>query len=211
MATIFDNWNAWFQAEKGKISKAIADFVIHPAGLDGADEWERTGKENADYTIGELDLKLSESVMEYGCGNGRILKHLGNYESYGVDIVPDFVEEAVSLGCKAFLLEDFTECVDKAYSLTVFIHLRHSQAETALHYIHDHLKEGGKAYIQALVYEKDKDATNFSDMTCYTPETWTQMVEKCGFNLIKIWENKGDIDEGKYGANHNKYHILEKR
>lgn len=207
---IFDNWNDWFQAEKKNISKEFADFVIHPAGLDGQDEWLRTGKENAIYTIDELELKKAESVMEYGCGNGRILRWLENYNAYGVDIVPDFVEEANSLGCRAFLLEDFTECVDKVYSLTVFIHLRHSQAETALRYIHDHLKDGGKAYIQALVYEKDKDAKNFSDMTSYTPDTWKSLCEKCGFNVITMWENKGDIDEGKYGANHNKYHILEK-
>jgi len=210
MAVIYDNWNEWYQNEKGKISKEFSDYVIHPAGLEGEEQWLTTGKKNAEYTIYEIDLQTDESIMEYGCGNGRILRWLNNYDAYGVDIVPDFVREANELGCRAYVLENFDICVDKVYSLTVFIHLRHSQAETALNYIHAHLNNGGRAYIQALVYEKDKDAWNFSDMTCYKPETWKALVEKCGFKLIKMWENKGDIDAGRYGTNHNKYHILEK-
>jgi len=210
MSKKYDNWNEWLQAEKHILDKKVIDYVIHPAGLQGSLEWYNTGKRDAQYTINEIDLKENESVLEYGCGNGRILRHLEYYESYGVDIVPDFVEEARLKYCDAYLLEDFDKCVDKVYSLTVFIHLRHSQAETALKYIHSHLNEGGKAYIQALIYEKDKDARNFSDMSCYKKETFIELAEKCGFKVIQTFENKGDIDKNLFGVNHNKYQILEK-
>ncbi len=213
MSVKYDNWNEWYQNEKTNISKEYADFVIHPAGLQGNDEWEKTGLENCIYTINEINLKNNETVLEYGCGNGRILKHfnkLHNANAYGVDIVPEFVKEANDLNCDAYLLEDFYIKVDKVFSLTVFIHLRQLQARTALLYIYDHLIDSGEAHIQALIYNKDKDAKNFSDMTCYTEETFRSLAEECGFEVVKLFTNDGDIDKGKYGANHNKYQILKK-
>lgn len=208
--TKYDNWNEWYLAERQYLDKRVVDYVIHPAGLEGRLEWFNTGKRDANYTIDEIDLKLNQSVLEYGCGNGRILQHLTGYESYGVDIVEDFVKEAVTLDCKAFLLEDFEKTVDKVYSLTVFIHLRHEQARTALKYIRDHLKDGGHAYIQALIYNKDKDARNFSDMTCYKKSTFRTLCEECGFEVVELFENEGDIDNNQFGANHNKYQVLKK-
>ncbi len=213
MSVIYDNWNEWYQNEKTNISKEFADFVIHPAGLEGNDEWEKTGLENCIYTINEINLKNNETVLEYGCGNGRILKHFKkfhNANAYGVDIVPEFIKEANNLNCDAYLLEDFNIKVDKVFSLTVFIHLRQLQARTALLYIYDHLNDSGEAHIQALIYNKDKDAKNFSDMTCYTEQTFRDLAEECGFEVIELFTNDGDIDKEQYGANHNKYQILKK-
>tara|TARA_S200002703_G_scaffold148575_2_gene145418 strand:+ start:2577 stop:3236 length:660 start_codon:yes stop_codon:yes gene_type:complete len=213
MSIVYDNWNQWYQNEKNNISKEFADFVIHPAGLEGKEEWEKTGLQNCNYTINELNLKSHETLLEYGCGNGRILKHfnkLHNSNAYGVDIVPQFVEEANSLGCDSYLLEDFNLKVDKVFSLTVFIHLRHLQARTALLYIYDHLHEGGYAYIQALIYGKDKQATNFSDMSCYKEETFRSLAEECGFEVIQLFTNEGDIDKEEYGKFHNKFQVLKK-
>lgn len=206
----YDNWNEWYQAEKSNVSKEYADFVIHPAGMEGEEEWLKTGRQNFEYTVDEINLGDNETVLEYGCGNSRILRHFVNYKAYGVDIVPDFVEESRDLGCDAYLLEDFNLKVDKVFSLTVFIHLRKSQAITALKYIYDHLEDDGEAHIQALIYEKDKDATGFSDMTCYREETFRAMAEECGFKVIELFTNKGDIDAGMYGQFHNKYQVLKK-
>ena len=207
----YDNWNEWYQAEKSKLSKEYADFVIHPAGMEGEEEWLKTGRENFEYTVDEINLGDNETVLEYGCGNGRILRHFANYTAYGVDIVPDFVDEANSVGCDAYLLEDFKLKVNKVFSLTVFIHLRKSQARTALKYIYEHLEDEGEAHIQALIYEKDKDAKDFSDMTCYKEETFREMAEECGFEVVELFTNKGDIDKEQYGINHNKYQVLIKK
>ena len=209
--TKYDSWLEWHDAEKTKLNKNVIDWVIHPSGIDKSnDEWESSGKNNAEYTIAEIDLNEDESVLEYGCGNGRILKHLKNYHSYGVDIVPDFVEEANDNDCDAYLLEDFKEKVDKVYSLTVFIHLRHEQAEVALKYIHEHLNEDGLAYLQVLTYGIDKDATNFSDMTMYDLKTFEEMALKCGFEIIKSYEMEGNVDKNKFSPDHNKYTVLKK-
>jgi SAM-dependent methyltransferase len=210
MATIYDSWKSWHDAEGDVLQKQVVDYVIHPAGLDGKLEWFNTGLRDAEYTISELKLQKQESVLEYGCGNGRILRHLDQYNSHGVDIVPAFVEEAREKGCDAYLLEDFHEKVDKVYSLTVFIHLRHDQARTALKYIHEHLVDGGTAHIQALIYQKDKDSTNFSDMTSYKKQTFIDMAEECGFEVLETFENPGDIDKGEFGIHHNAYQVLRK-
>lgn len=209
MSRVYENWNDWFQAEKKYFSEADKNWVIHGSGRDPV-EWEKSGQENAEYTLNLMEAEPHETILEYGCGNGRILRWIQPNQCYGVDIVPDFVQECKNMNLDAYLLEDFKEKVDKVYSLTVFIHLKHHQAEEALKYIHSHLKEGGRAYLQVLVYEKDKDSRNFSDMTCYKKETFEKMVESCGFKIIKLWENQGDIDEGDIGEHHNKYSIFEK-
>ena len=211
MARKYDNWRDWYDAEGEILDKKVIDYVIHPAGLEGNLEWYNTGLRDANYTIEEIRLKQDESVLEYGCGNGRILRHLNDYNAYGVDIVPAFVNEAVEKHeCCSYLLDDCHQIVDKVYSLTVFIHLRHEQARTALKYIHEHLVDGGTAHIQALIYQKDKDATNFSDMSCYKRETFIDMAEKCGFEVLETFENDGDIDLGEFGPYHNKYQVLRK-
>ena len=206
---VYKDWNEWFQAEKNMFTEADKNWVIHGSGRN-PDEWIKSGQENAQYTMDIMDLSENESVLEYGCGNGRILKWIESNEKYGVDIVPDFIEECKNQNLKAYLLEDFNEKVSKVYSLTVFIHLKHKQAEDALNYIHKHLKLGGKAYLQVLIYKKDKDSRNFSDMTTYKKETFEKLVEKCGFKIIKLWENEGDLDKGEIGEHHNKYSIFQK-
>ena len=95
-------------------------------------------------------------------------------------------------------------------SLTVFIHLRHEQAEEALKYIHEHLNEHGTAYLQVLTYGKDKDAINFSDMTTYNLKTFEKMALKCGFEILKSYKMVGDVNDNKFDHNHNKYTILKK-
>ena len=213
MSIVYDNWNEWYQNEKNNISKEFKNFVIHPAGLEGNSEWERTGLENCNYVINELNLKSHETLLEYGCGNGRILKHfnkLHNGNTYGVDIVKDFVKEANSLGCDSYLLEDFKIKVDKVFSLTVFIHLRQLQARSALLYIYEHLNDGGEAHIQALIYNKDKDARNFSDMTTYAEQTFRDLCTETGFEVVELFTNEGNVDEGIFGKNHNKYQVLKK-
>lgn len=211
MSVKYDNWNEWYLNEKNKNGKEYIYGTIHPAGYNKDEkEWLTSGKIASDNTINEISLKKKESVLEYGCGAGRILRHLKKYNSYGVDIVEDFVLDARKLGCKSYLLENFSRRVDKVFSLTVFIHLRKEQAITALKYIHKHLKKNGTAYIQALIYQKDKDATNFSDMTCYRKETFIKMCEENGFRILNIYENHGDIDKQEYGENHNRYQVLEK-
>ena len=209
MSRVYQTWNDWFQAEKKYFSEADKNWVIHGSGRN-PEEWIRSGQENAEYTLEVMEAEDHETILEYGCGNGRILKHINPNKCYGVDIVPDFVKECTDSGLNAYLLEDFHEKVDKVYSLTVFIHLKHHQAEEALNYIHKHLKIGGKAYLQVLIYQKDKDSKNFSDMTCYKKETFEKMAEKCGFKVLKLWENEGDIDAGDIGEHHNKYSIFEK-
>jgi len=209
MSRVYNTWNDWFQAEKKYFSEADKNWVIHGSGRD-PEEWEKSGMQNAEYSLDLMAIKPDETVLEYGCGNGRILKHIKPNKCYGVDIVPDFVQECKEQGLNSYLLEDFKETVDKVYSLTVFIHLKKHQAEDALKYIHNHLKEGGRAFLQVLIYQKDKDSKNFSDMTCYKKETFEKMAESCGFKIVKLWENEGDIDRGQYGKHHNKYSIFEK-
>lgn len=206
---VYNDWNEWFQAEKHFITNADKNWVIHGSGRN-PDEWIKSGQQSAEHTMDIMDLCDNETVLEYGCGNGRILKWIEPNKCFGVDIVPDFIEECKNQNLNAYLLEDFNEKVDKVYSLTVFIHLKHHQGEEALKYIHKHLKLGGKAYLQVLIYDKDKNSRNFSDMTTYKKSTFEKIVQKCGFKIIKLWENKGDLDKGEIGEHHNKYSIFQK-
>ena len=103
-------WADWARrSDPSKYSEAI-----HPSGGNKR-EWFISGYLSAVDIYSLMGLPFGKSILEYGCGNGRILTHFKNHESYGVDITPQFVNEAKELGLQSFLLEEFGKKVDIVY------------------------------------------------------------------------------------------------
>lgn len=201
----------WDQAiHEGNFSLQERKALIHPSGFDEA-EYFNTGKRDAAQVIKDCNLKSNEKVLEYGCGDGRIMRHLDSYNLHGVDIVQKFIDESHKFKLNTCLLQDLKHNdFDKVYSLTVFIHLNKDTSRKALQYIYDHLKDGGLAYLQILVYGFDHDASQYINLNYWKKETLINMAEEVGFKVKHIEEMKGNINKCEWAENHNNFCIFEK-
>ena len=204
------NFKDWASAIKNNdLSNQDKSALIHPSGYKDNDYFN-SGLNDAMHIIDRCSLNENDKILEYGCGNGRIMRHLLNYNISGVDIVPDFVKVARDYKCRSFLLTDCNETFNKIFSLTVFIHLTRKQAETALKYIYSHLQDEGTAYIQFLNYGFNKEGNKFIELNYYDTEELNNLVKKCGFKITKLIKMKGDIHKAEWAINHNELCELKK-
>jgi len=105
------------------------------------------------------------TVLEYGCGVGRILRHVKAARRIGVDVSPSFLEEAARHDIETLLTEGIaidlpTNSVDFAFSIMVFQHLDRRYHRERIAEIRRVLKQDGLAMIQfprlASYYGKDR-------------------------------------------------------
>ena len=184
-----------------------ADWYIHPSG--GSIDYETSGIQSAKEV--QSHLKKGAKVLEYGCGNGRILRHI-EARKVGVDIVPEFVEQAKQIGLNAELISEFKfeAEFDLVYSITVFIHMTKEQCKEALRNIHNALKVGGVALLQIPVYEHDKEPNSFIDVGVWKEEQLREAAKEIGFEVVELHTNKGAFSYDYIGSNHEKLQILKK-
>jgi SAM-dependent methyltransferase len=185
--------------------------AIHPSGSDPA-EWERSGKHAADVLMHlvKKEYPNAKSIMEYGCGTCRILKHIKGYELVGVDVAKPFVEESRSNGFNCFLLDDYDGQVDIIFALTVFIHLNKTVGKAALKYCFDHLKEGGTAYLQIPIYDVDHDPETWCHVGTWKKETFEKACHDVGFQILEYRASAGKLNYHNIGINHGFYQRLRK-
>jgi cyclopropane fatty-acyl-phospholipid synthase-like methyltransferase len=184
------------------------DYYIHPSG--GTESYKTSGKASAEQV--SKYLKKGQKVLEYGCGNGRIMRHI-SYECEGVDIVPEFVQQANDEGMKASLIKgyDFKPVFDVVYSITVFIHLSKEDGKKALQNIHKALKPGGLALLEIPIYEKAKDPNAWIDVGTWTEKQLRDVCDAIGFEVVELHTNKGEFTYNNVGPNHAALQVLKKK
>lgn len=157
---------------------------IHPTGHDDR-EYESTGKLQALQLASMLRRYGVKHVLDYGCGDGRLLRHFAgsDIDAAGVDVVPEFVSaarrhtadvhhiDAPDLRGRAF---------DAIFSVSVFIYLADCQAEKALHWIASHLRPGGLAFVEAPIYGQPTAWQSWIGVRTYTIDTLLQMARSAG-------------------------------
>jgi len=187
---------------------------IHPTGYDEA-LYNESGRESAQ----EVQKYIKSSsvwncckVLEYGCGTGRIMRHIKECILEGVDIAPEFVEACNNNGFKAREIKDynFNQDFDIIYSITVFIHLSKKDALIALKNIHKGLKQGGLALLQIPLYETNKEPDSFIDVGSWTVDLLKEKCKEIGFSIESMYTNTGSFNYHNIGVNHNKLQILKK-
>jgi SAM-dependent methyltransferase len=189
---------SWIDA--GKSNRA--NGYIHPSGDVSQDAYEASGRDDAlviSQKIGDAD-----SVLEFGCGNGRILRNLHHPNVYGVDISPELIAGLDN----ACLVSEFTGAVDAIYSVSVFIHLKRNEAAEALRWIHEHLNPGGKAYLQIPVYEIGREPDSWLDVGVWSPIEFAICATQNKFSVIEMWGNAGAFDYESIGPHHNALQVL---
>lgn len=200
--------------EIAKTSKGLV--YIHPTGYD-EQLYNESGRESAEEVQKYIKSPTSIignyfKVLEYGCGTGRIMRHIKECVLEGVDIAPEFVEACNANGLKASEVKDYKfegDC-DIIYSITVFIHLSKKDAFVALKNIYRGLKKGGLALLQIPIYETNKEPDSFIDVGSWTDELLKEMCDKIGFSIESMYANTGSFNYHRIGINHEKLQILKK-
>ena len=201
------NWKDWY--EKGD-KKITGEEAIHPTG-NNKRNYFISGYVDSYNIINSLNFPYDKKILEYGCGNGRILKHLKSFDIYGVDIIEDWVKECKELNLNVELLENFNIKVDIVYSFTVFIHLKKNETRKALKYINEKLVIGGLAYIQVPIYESNRTGCSFIDINTFDEKTFKKFIEEEGFEIVELFTNKGNFEYNNFGKNHDKLQIIKKK
>lgn len=200
---VFDGWQA---AAK---SNDYA-YLIHPTGRD-AEAYERSGKAYADMILSKVKqyadtlnpkVKGKPVIMDYGCGNGRILCHIPD-PKVGIDIVP---EAAAMVG--GYTPEEYTGKVDVIYSVNVLIHNTYDDGCKVIDWMRGRLKKGGLLLLQMPIYDSPKEPTNYLDVGVWTYDMLVKATD--GYKIIEAKTNPASFSFETVGPNHFDFHTLVK-
>lgn len=187
--------------------------LIHPSGVN-EEHYFKSGLECSKYVINKCNLQKNDKILEYGCGNGRILKHLHNYNIWGVDLVQDFLDDGIKNGVKNLynIKFDLNQKFNKIFSYTVFIHLNDEDTIKALKYIYDHLDDNGSAFLQIPLYDTmTPHDGNFICVRTWNTKELFPILHNIGF-IIKSFKVSKDIFKyERIGKHHEEFIELTKK
>jgi len=185
-------------------------YLIHPTGHDD-EAYEQSGKLYADRIMSKVKqyadqlkpkTKGMPVIMDYGCGNGRILRHIPQ-PSVGIDIVP---EAAAMVG--GYVPSEYTGKVDVIYSVNVLIHNTYADGCAIIAWMRERLKKGGLLLLQMPIYDTAKEPTNYLDVGVWTYDMLVKATE--GYKIIEAKTNPGSFSFETIGPNHFDFHTLTK-
>jgi SAM-dependent methyltransferase len=186
--------------------------LIHPSGTDDK-KYFNSGLLDANKIKQHCNFKNNSNILEYGCGNGRILKHLQNYNIHGVDLVQDFLDDGIKNGIKNLynIKDELSKSFDIIYCYTVFIHLSNEDTIKALKYIHDKLKINGKAYLQIPLYEKQTNHDgNFICVRSWETKNIFPILKNIGFKILDFKVSPNKFNYSNIGKHHDDFILLTK-
>jgi SAM-dependent methyltransferase len=175
-----------------------------------AEEFERTGKGDADM-VGRF-LRGGESVLDIGCGIGRVEKYLAPRvrEMWAVDISGEMIERARrrlaglpnvqlrEVGNTEFLSSFEAEKFDLVFSFLVLQHLAREDAFLYMRDAHRVLRPGGTlltqfpnllsaAYTRAFVDQAEVSPRSPGRVRIYTEPEVRHLLGMLGFEVRELW------------------------
>ena len=191
----------------------IGNAEIHPCGDIDRRNYFLSGFVDAYNIINALNFPYEKKILEYGCGNGRIMSHLKFFDIEGVDINEKFINESknLNLNCELLNNNNKNDYYDIIYSFTVFIHLKENEVIDALNYINKKLKKNGECFVQIPLYDEKRIGISYIDINCMTVNRLKEICNETGFILENYYENKGKFEYNSFGINHDKLHKLIKK
>lgn len=184
-----------------------------PESLEQAQAWIDTSR--PDEGFWEEGARLADEIMrsapektktvvEYGCGVGRIIGNIAAANRIGVDASARMLD----YGTDRFAHVDFRQCdgcsypieensMDFAYSILVLQHMDAKDAASVVTDTHRVLRPGGKAWLQFSAFGEpwtwDAEITRGVPMhgtLCYTREIVEQLAIDAGFTKFEILERE---------------------
>jgi ubiquinone/menaquinone biosynthesis C-methylase UbiE len=204
------------RTEYGRVWDSVAqsrgDAMKAVAGHDSEAEWERSGRSTADDIAAETGLSPADTVLDIGCGAGRVGAHVAPRcrTWIGADVSRQMLAHARQALGGASNVElvhlsgdglpaSLDGRVDVVYCTTVFMHLEEWDRYRYVQAAYRVLKPGGRFYVDSFSLLSEDGWALFESMArlppaerpphiskASTPEELRTFVEKAGFEDIRV-------------------------
>jgi ubiquinone/menaquinone biosynthesis C-methylase UbiE len=204
--------------EYGRVWDSVAqtrsDAMKAVAGHDSDPEWERSGRSTADDIAAETGLTSSDTVLDIGCGAGRVGVHVAPRvrQWIGADVSRVMLGHArTALAGAGAGNVDFLHLtgdglpasldgsIDVVYCTTVFMHLEEWDRYRYIQGAFRVLKPGGRLYVDSFSLLSPDGWALFEQMAALppadrpphiskasTPQELQTFVEKAGFEALRV-------------------------
>ncbi len=155
---------------------------------------------DGEFFVRQLCLDKSKSVLEIGCGTGRLLKKIiGTFQEYtGIDISPKTVERAKAHFLQEnvrFIIGDFIKQVfdctyDVIYSSLTFMHVK--EKRNALQKVYSLLNKEGRFVLSTDKSQNQIIDTGYSQIEIYpdNSQSIAKALGEIGFQEVRVNEIK---------------------
>ncbi len=182
------------------------------------EQYEESGRV-ASETVAAIIPPGTASVIEFGCGDGRITRHLAAL--YGVvlavDIAPTMLTHVLKLGLpnvETYLSDGLTmpagRTFDAAYSEIVLIHNTYEDGRRIIKALAGAIADGGLLALHIPVYDVGRDPEHWIDVGVWTIDQLTEAADSAGCAVEQFWTNSGSFGFDRIGPNHYKLQVLRK-
>jgi len=189
---------------------------IHPSGNIDDEAYELSGYTAARHVLRVLPPPSFISILDFGCGDGRVLRHLaGRYhDSFGFDTSPRMVsacQRNVPVATVANSLTSLSgEDIDAIFSYAVFIHHRHADGSTMLKQL-AHLFPNATFALQIPLYEVAREPTTWTDVGVWTLPLLEAAADGAGLKVERAYISPGEFSYDRIGHSHNELQVLTRK
>lgn len=194
------------------VAQSRSDAMKAVAGHDSDAEWDRSGRSTADDIAAETGLSAADTVLDIGCGAGRVGVHLAPRSRtwIGADVSREMLAHTrTALGGAGNV--DFVQLtgdglpasldgtIDVVYCTTVFMHLEEWDRYRYIQGAFRALKPGGRLYVDNFSLLSPDGWALFESTAAMapaerpphiskasTPQELETFVAKAGFEAIRV-------------------------
>jgi SAM-dependent methyltransferase len=197
---------------------------IHPTGVLGDRHYYHSGSTDAHDLCdqiarikGIVDVEENSTIIEYGCGDGRITWKLPDiFEMvYAVDFSYSMLQnvpknERIQPILSVDNMFGIAHPADYAFSLHVFIHNNYESGIQIMKSISDNLKPGGLALLQIPIYDVPREPESWTGVGVWSEAMLKYASMASGFEILELNKNTGSFSYEQPGPNHFNYQIMRK-
>lgn len=178
---------------------------IHPHTTE-EDFWA-SGKTYYDTHLAEY-IEKSDYVLDFGCGVGRIAKHVDCAKMFLYDVNEVYLKQALQECPGAEVVDPFVtnQHIDVIYAVSVFIHMDWHTAEQTFKGL---AASCDAMLLQLPIYDAPQEGRDWIDVTTFSERQVKKWAMDVGFTS-KLFTNPGKFSFNKVGQCHDWIQVFEK-
>lgn len=194
---------AWDQAGRSDDARS----AIHPVGRQGDEAYELSGMGQAQMIAALADKYSSlepqdHRVVDFGCGDGRVLMHLLPYfgRVIGADSAPSMLDRLhrVAPGTETVLTDGIDGKLDSVQptlicAYAVFIHHGHTDGANLLSALAFSLAPGGLLALDIPVGQVGIERATWTSVTTWTEPMLREVIEAADCEVLELHASAGAL------------------